>query len=41
MLALGDTALMKKLIRFKKGLKEKIVKANAALSEVKYPFKTN
>lgn len=41
MMALGDDKLMEKLIQFKNNLKEKIVKANKDLSEVKYNFKTN
>ena len=41
MMATGDEELMKKLIDFKEGLKQKIVKANQDLSEVKYRFKTN
>ena len=41
MLALSDETLAKKLRNYKLGLKEKIVKANAELKEVKYNFKTN
>lgn len=41
MLALSDVALMEKLKAYKEGLKQKIVKANADLAEVKYRFKTN
>lgn len=41
MMATGDEALMQKLIDYKESLKEKIVKANQELSEVKYNFKTN
>lgn len=41
MMATGDDALMQKLIDYKESLKQKIVKANAELSEVKYNFKTN
>ena len=40
-LALSDETLAQKLRDYKQGLKEKIVKANAELSEVKYNFKTN
>jgi len=40
-LAVADEQLMKKLIRFKEELKQKVVKANDELSKVKYPFKTN
>ena len=41
MLALSDPALDEKLRAYKEGLKEKIVKANADLAEVKFRFKTN
>ncbi len=41
MLALGNEALMERFIQFKKDLKEKIVKANKELSEIKFRFKTN
>ena len=41
MLALGDEGLAARLSAYKTNLKEKIVKANAELSEVKYQFKTN
>ncbi|MBR6286060.1 MAG: AIR carboxylase family protein, partial [Bacteroidaceae bacterium] len=41
MLALSDKALAQKLRDYKQGLKEKIVKANEELREVKYNFKTN
>ena len=41
MMATGDEALMQKLVDYKEGLKQKIVKANQELSEVKYSFKTN
>ena len=41
MLALSDADLATKLKAYKQGLKEKIVKANAELSEVKYKFKVN
>ncbi len=41
MLALGDEALAARLSAYKTNLKEKIVKANAELSDVKYQFKTN
>ena len=40
MLALSDAELAGKLRNYKQGLKEKIVKANAELKEVKYNFKT-
>lgn len=41
MLALSDADLATRLEAYKEGLKQKIVKANADLSEVKYKFKTN
>lgn len=40
-LALGDETIMTKFIQFKENLKEKIVKANRELSDVKFKFKTN
>ncbi len=39
MLALGDDALAQRLKAYKENLKEKIVKANAELAEVKYNYK--
>lgn len=41
MMATGDEELMQKMVAFKETLKQKIVKANEDLSEVKYNFKTN
>ncbi len=41
MMSLGDAELSKKLAAHKAGLKEKIVKANADLKEVKFKFKMN
>jgi 5-(carboxyamino)imidazole ribonucleotide mutase len=41
MMATGDAGLMEKMMNFKQSLKQKIVKANQELSEVKYKFKTN
>ena len=41
MLALADKDLTVRLKAYKQSLKEKIVKANAELSEVKYKFKVN
>lgn len=41
MIATGDPELMAKTKAYKENLKEKIVKANAELSEIKYKFKTN
>jgi 5-(carboxyamino)imidazole ribonucleotide mutase len=40
-IASGDEGLMEKFIVFKDNLKNKIVKANQDLSEVKFRFKTN
>ena len=41
MLALSDETLAQKMEAYKASLKDKIVKANADLAEVKYNFKTN
>ena len=41
MMATGDEEMMKKLVNYKQSLKQKIVKANQDLTEVKYKFKTN
>lgn len=41
MLALSDKTLADRLKGYKQGLKEKIVKANAELAEVKYKFKVD
>jgi 5-(carboxyamino)imidazole ribonucleotide mutase len=41
MMATGDASLMEKMVNFKQSLKQKIVKANQELSEVKYQYKTN
>ena len=41
MMALGDEKLMARFVQFKSDLKEKIVKANQDLSEIKFKFKTN
>lgn len=40
-LAVGDGALMDKMIAFKRDLASKIDKANKELKEIKYKFKTN
>jgi 5-(carboxyamino)imidazole ribonucleotide mutase len=40
-LAAGDDALLKKVIEFKENLKNKILKANKELSEIKFEYKTN
>lgn len=39
MLALGDETLMKKLVAYKAGLKQKIVKANQELEKLEYKYK--
>ena len=41
MMATGDDVLMQKLVEYKQKLKQKIVKANKDLSELRYNFKTN
>ena len=41
MLALSDKKLAQRLKAHKEGLKQKIVKANAELAEIKYRFKVN
>ncbi len=41
MLALGDEELAAKMKAYKEGLKQKIVKANEQLAEVKYQYKVN
>lgn len=40
-LAAGDDELLKKVIAFKENLKNKILKANKELAEIKFDFKTN
>lgn len=39
MMALSDADLMAKLVAYKQGLKQKIVKANADLAQLQYQFK--
>jgi 5-(carboxyamino)imidazole ribonucleotide mutase len=41
MMATGDEKLMQKLADYKQTLKQKIVKANQELAQVKFKFKTN
>lgn len=41
MLALADDSLMQKLVAYKAGLKQKIVKANQDLSQLQYRFKVH
>jgi 5-(carboxyamino)imidazole ribonucleotide mutase len=40
-MANGNKELQEKVIRYKKGLKNKIVKANTDLAEIKFRYKTN
>ena len=40
-LAVGDNQLKQDVSKFKDSLKEKIVKANEELAQLKYEFKTN
>jgi len=40
-IATGDKAVMKEVIKYKESLKKKIVLANEELKKVKYQFKTN
>ncbi len=37
----GDNEVMKEVIKYKEGLKKKIVEANEELKKIKYPYKTN
>ena len=37
----GDSEVMKEVVKYKEGLKKKIVEANEELKKVKYPYKTN
>lgn len=41
MIALGDEELATRLVTYKSNLKEKIVKANEELRQIKFDFKTN
>ena len=40
-IAAGDVSVMQEVIRFKEGLKKKIVQANDELKKVKFEYKTN
>ena len=40
-LATGDSDMFARIQKYKESLAQKVVKANAQLKEVKYPFKTN
>jgi 5-(carboxyamino)imidazole ribonucleotide mutase len=37
----GDSGAMKEVIKYKEGLKKKIMEANEELKKIKYPYKTN
>ncbi len=41
MLGTGDADIFSKTVEYKAGLKDKIVKANKELAQIKYEFKTN
>jgi 5-(carboxyamino)imidazole ribonucleotide mutase len=40
-IATGDVAIMKEVIKYKESLKKKIIQANEELKNVKYQYKTN
>jgi len=40
-IATGDEAIMKEIVKYKEGLKKKIIQANEELKNVKYQYKTN
>jgi 5-(carboxyamino)imidazole ribonucleotide mutase len=40
-LATGDEAVLKKIVKYKENLKKKIIQANEELQNVKYQYKTN
>ncbi len=40
-IATGDDAIRKEVVKYKESLKKKIVQANEELKNVKYPYKTN
>ena len=37
----GDSEILQEVIKYKEGLKKKIVEANEELKKIKYPYKTN
>jgi len=37
----GNNEVMNEVIKYKEGLKKKIVEANEELKKIKYPYKTN
>jgi 5-(carboxyamino)imidazole ribonucleotide mutase len=40
-IGVGDSEIMNEVIKYKEGLKQKIVEANEELKKIKYPYKTN
>jgi 5-(carboxyamino)imidazole ribonucleotide mutase len=40
-LSIGDNKLSKRILNYKQGLKQKIIKANNSLAEFKFKFRTN
>jgi 5-(carboxyamino)imidazole ribonucleotide mutase len=40
-IATGNEEIMKEVVKYKEGLKKKIVEANEELKKIKYPYKTN
>lgn len=40
-LSVGDDELSKRVLNYKQGLKQKIIKANNSLSKFKFKFRTN
>ena len=40
-IGVGDSGTMNEVIKYKEGLKQKIVEANEELKKIKYPYKTN
>ena len=40
-IATGDNDVMNEVIKYKEGLKKKIVEANEEMKKIKYPYKTN
>jgi 5-(carboxyamino)imidazole ribonucleotide mutase len=40
-IGIGSAEIMNEIIKFKEGLKQKIVEANEELKKIKYPYKTN
>jgi 5-(carboxyamino)imidazole ribonucleotide mutase len=40
-IGVGNSEIMNEVIKYKEGLKTKIVEANEELKKIKYPYKTN